>query len=150
MNISEEPPSFVSRATRWIGSADRLYFHLGRRLLSPFLPALKLPSEEEITREPEYRKNLILAGQSPVAAATGLIWAVIGQSLGFEWWVAAVGVGLFAVALFSAGTSFLTLRVALRVRSRAVSEVDARLAGDPSFRDVERIRSERTSLEERL
>jgi AAA domain, putative AbiEii toxin, Type IV TA system len=130
-----------------IGSPSHFFFVVGRTFLSLFLPGLRGLSEEEVASEPEYRSALVGAGMAPIYLVAGLLSIGFGWRSGPVWWsgIAATGVGLLVM-----GTAVLRLTVALQVRSRATSQADTKRAADPTFRDVERIRSERDSLEERL
>lgn len=155
---SDEKPSLMSRLKLLNANLDEFSFKLGRRLLSPFLPGLKDLSEEQIAGEPEYRAYVRLAGMSALYVVAGAVFLVFERyvveqdlssltSLVYLRWIGFASVGFGSLALVM---SFIGLRVVMQVRSRAASEADLQWSRDPTFRNVERIRSERASLEERL
>jgi predicted ATPase len=143
---------------------------LGRALLSLFFRSLKDLSDEEIGSEPAFRNSLRIAGQAALSISVGVLLFGLGLLLGVGSvlerfrlgpdWVGAIallskialwsGFGVVTLGLLTFGISAVSLRVVLQVRSRAALEADAKRVGDPAFRDVERIRKERMSLEERL
>lgn len=145
---------------------NEISFSLGRSLLSIFIPGLKNISDEEIANEPEYGGILRLAGFSVIVLfMLGLLLLNfillsnvldVGsqlklwnhESFSNVWQWLSIGVGASATLVFI--TSVSKLSVVVQVRSRAASQADNQRAGDPTFRNVELIRSERASLEERL
>jgi len=159
-NVKESPPPSSER--------DSTLFNVGRWLMSPILPILKGLSKEELASEPEFSKNLPVAGVAPVFIILGAL-AVLTYVFGAtqqdtdphvqisrfrlfmgEDWVLWAGLGLIWLGALGFVVAFVGLRTAIRVRSRAAAQADTQKAGDPAFRDVERIRAARAALEERL
>jgi predicted ATPase len=142
---------------------DDFSVEAGRMLLSPYVPGLKELSQEVIANEPVYQTFLRMAGLAPVYIALGGLFQVIfftakyffvigkDGALDFPFSVlpllSYIGIG---GGLLLLGLSVFGLRAVMQVRSRAASQADLERSKDPTFRDVERIRSERASLEERL
>ncbi len=151
---AEEPPSPVAQTGSLYGKIEATLSEFGRGLLSPFLPGLKDLSEEQIASEPGYRTYLRMAGFFPIYIIVGAVFLVIdglldqdvSSAVHLRW----IGFTSIAVGLLLLVMAFLGLRVVMQVRLRAVSQADLQRSRDPTFRDIERIRSERVLLEERL
>lgn len=129
---------------------------LGRGLVSTFVPGLRELPLEEVASEPEYTNNFRTAALAYFMVGGGIVLMVVGRLLPATLFISldrsnpalfwsGVILTLGGTTLFI--TSIVSLRVAIRVRLRAESEAKNLRASDPTFRDVERIRQERTSFE---
>jgi predicted ATP-binding protein involved in virulence len=128
----------------------------GRRFLSPFVPGLKDLSDSEIGSE--YRINLSLVAYGLTYIALGLVPSVLvvlghfvlADAFVLPSWARWGQYFVLAMGALMIATALVTLRAALRARSRAMDEAVSGRAKDAIFRDIERVRAERESLEAHL
>jgi AAA domain, putative AbiEii toxin, Type IV TA system len=122
---------------------------LGRFVIGRLAPAVEQSSQlgNSSNLDPDVAAAFQTAGSALILAGISVITLTFGYNNSWVFWGS---LSVLALGFLAGIGSLNSLRVALRVHSRAAAQADQTRATDPNFRSVETVLAERAASEESL